>query len=78
MHVMVRNVRRAICSSIARRNHVVAKQNRNDRQYTLPSLLFVQVEEIARFALDSFPVSQPVELKQYLEQFLGQSKVRAK
>lgn len=38
-----------------------------------PALL--QVEEIARFALDSFPVSQPVELKQYLEQFLGQSKV---
>eukprot|EP00752_Nemacystus_decipiens_P007366 g6587.t1 len=35
---------------------------------------FEEVEEIARFALDSFPVSQPVELKQYLEQFLGQSK----
>jgi len=35
----------------------------------------VQVEEIARFALESFPVSQPVELRQYLEQFLGQSKV---
>lgn len=39
----------------------------------LPPLL--QVEEIAKFALDSFSVSQPTELKQYVEQFLGQSKV---
>ncbi|CAN0022598.1 unnamed protein product [Pylaiella littoralis] len=35
---------------------------------------FDEVEEIARFALDSFSVSQSAELKQYLEQFLGQSR----
>ncbi|CAM9198683.1 unnamed protein product, partial [Laminaria digitata] len=35
---------------------------------------FDEVEEIAKCALESFPVSKPLELKQYLEQFLGQSK----
>lgn len=42
---------------------------------TRRALLLYQVEEIARSALDGFSVTQPVELQQYLEQFLGQSRV---
>lgn len=43
--------------------------------FLVPAVHLLKVEEIARFALDSFSVSQSAELKQYLEQFLGQSRV---
>lgn len=42
---------------------------------SLPHPALQQVAEIAKFALESFSVTQAAELRQYLEQFLGESKV---
>lgn len=42
---------------------------------SLPRQLNWQVEEIAKYALNTYSVSQAAELRQYLEQFLGQSQV---
>lgn len=43
--------------------------------FSLPFML--KVEEIAKFALESFSITQTAELREYLQQFLGESKASA-